>query len=61
MLAAGGSSRYPRTKVESNMGFVIQGLSTICAIVSLVCFVMVIIKMFQNDQTVLGIVCIVGI
>jgi len=43
------------------MGFVINGLSTICGIVSLVCFVMVLIKMFQNDQTVLGIVCIVGI
>ena len=43
------------------MGFAVQGLSTICAIVGLVCLVMVLIKMFQTDQTVLGIVCIVGI
>ena len=31
----------------------------VCGIVSLVCFIIVLIKMFQNDQTVLGIVCIV--
>jgi hypothetical protein len=61
MLAAGGSSLFPPTKADLSMGFLIQSLETVCFIVSLVCFIMVLIKMFQNDQTVLGIVCIVGV
>ena len=43
------------------MPIVIQGLSFVVGIVSLVCFIMVIVKMFQNDQQTMGIVCIVGI
>jgi hypothetical protein len=42
------------------MGFVINALSLICALVAFVSFVLVIIKMFQNNQTVMGIVCIVS-
>jgi hypothetical protein len=41
------------------MGAVIQLVSTILSLVSLACFVMVVVKMFQNSQTALGIVCIV--
>ena len=41
------------------MGPVIQGLAGICGIVELVCFIMILIKMFQNEQTVMAIVCIV--
>src|SRR5229473_8072144 len=61
MLAAGGSSRYPRTKVESIMGYLVSGLTAICGLVFLVCFIMLLVKMFQKGQTVMGIVCIVGI
>jgi hypothetical protein len=41
------------------MLFVIQGLQAILAIVSLVCLILVLIKMFQSGETTLGIVCIV--
>jgi len=34
-------------------------LAGVCGIGSLVCFIMVLVKMFQNDQSTLGIVCIV--
>ena len=43
------------------MGIAIQALTSICGLVALVCFILVVIKMFQNGQTVMGIVCIVGI
>lgn len=43
------------------MGFLLWAIAGVCWIVSLVCFVMVLIAMFKNDQTVLGIVCIVTI
>ncbi len=32
-----------------------------CGIVSLVCFIMVLVKMFQKNETTMGIVCIVTI
>jgi uncharacterized protein YacL len=60
MLAAGGSSQHIQTKVESAMGFLLQGLEGICALVAFICFVIVVIKMFQKDQMVMGIVCIVA-
>ncbi len=37
----------------------LQLLSLVLGIGSLVCFVLTLIKMFQNNQTVMGIVCIV--
>jgi hypothetical protein len=61
MLAAGGSSRLPRTKVEWNMSYLVSGLTSICGLVWLVCFIMVLVKMFQKGQTVMGVVCILGI
>jgi hypothetical protein len=42
------------------MGPVLQGLAGISLLVAIVCFVLVVIKMFQNNQTVLGIVSIVA-
>jgi hypothetical protein len=41
------------------MGFVGLGLQSIAGIVSLVCFIMVLIRIFQSGQTALGVVCIV--
>jgi hypothetical protein len=41
------------------MAIILQGISAILGIIGLVCFVMVVVKMFQNDQTGLGIACIV--
>ena len=35
------------------------GLSGVCSIVSLVCFIMVIVQMFKRDESKMGIVCIV--
>ena len=43
------------------MGMLIQLLSAVVGIGSLVCFIMVIIQMFKHDQQTMGIVCIVGI
>lgn len=43
------------------MGFLFLGLAGILGIVSFVCFILIIIKMFQNDDTTLGIICIVTI
>jgi Mg2+/citrate symporter len=61
MLSAGGSSRHSPTKVESNMSYLVHAALVVCAIVELVCFVMVIMKMFQNDQTGMAIICIIGV
>ena len=36
-------------------------VSNIIGLVGLVCFVLVVVKMFQNNQTGLGIACIVGL
>lgn len=41
------------------MAFLILGLSIIVGIGSLVCFIMVIVKMFQNGQTGLGVACLI--
>ena len=41
------------------MGALIQIVSLVLSLVSLACFVMVVVKMFQNGQTGLGIACIV--
>jgi hypothetical protein len=41
------------------MIFVIQGLQALLGIAGLVCFVLVLIKMFQSGEQTLGIVCIV--
>jgi hypothetical protein len=41
------------------MGFLGYGLEGIAAIVGIVCFAMVVIKMFQSNQTAIGVVCIV--
>lgn len=43
------------------MAFLFIGLAAICGLVSLVCFILIIIKMFQNDDSTLGIICIVTI
>jgi hypothetical protein len=39
----------------------LQGLSAVVGIVSLCCFLYVIYQMFNNAETVIGIVCLVGI
>jgi hypothetical protein len=44
---------------DEAMFFVIQGLQFLLAIGSLVCFIMVLIKMFQSGEQTMGIVCIV--
>jgi len=41
------------------MGFLLAAVAGLVSIASLVCFILVLIKMFQNGQTVLGIVCII--
>jgi len=41
------------------MAVLLQLISVVCGVGSLVCFIMVLIKMFQNNQTGLGIACIV--
>lgn len=43
------------------MGFLFLGLAAILGLVSLVCFILIIVKMFQNDDSTLGIICIVTI
>jgi hypothetical protein len=43
------------------MVYLLFGLELVVSIVSIVCFVLVLIKMFQNNQQTLGIICIVGI
>ena len=37
----------------------LQGLSSLCGLVSLVCFIMVLVQMFKRGETTMGIVCIV--
>ena len=39
----------------------LQGLSSLCGLVSLVCFIMVLVQMFKRGETTMGIVCIVTI
>src|SRR5215831_2538164 len=41
------------------MAYLLMALQAIVGIASLVCFIMVVIKMFQQGQTGLGIACIV--
>ncbi len=41
------------------MGALLYLVSAICGIGSLVCFILVLVKMFQNEQTGLGVACIV--
>jgi hypothetical protein len=41
------------------MGGVLMALQVLVGLASLVCFILVLIKMFQNGQTTLGVVCIV--
>ena len=43
------------------MDSIIQVLGWLASIGSLVCFVLVVVKMFQHNQTTLGVVCIVGV
>ncbi len=40
------------------MDVLLLGLYALCSIASLVCFILVIVKMFQNEQTGLAIACI---
>ena len=37
----------------------LQGLSSLCGLVNLVCFIMVLVQMFKRGETTMGIVCIV--
>ena len=41
------------------MGALLTLISFLCGIGSLVCFIFVLVKMFQNNETTMGIVCIV--
>jgi hypothetical protein len=41
------------------MGMVFQGIQGLAGLASLVCFILVVVAMFQRNQTTLGIVCIV--
>lgn len=41
------------------MGFALIGLGGILGIVAFVCWIMVVVKMFQNDQSTMGIVSII--
>jgi hypothetical protein len=50
---------HERTLEVLGMGALIQILSLVLSLVSLVCFVMVLVQMFQHGQTGLGIACIV--
>lgn len=39
----------------------LQGINVVVAIVSVCCYLFVIYKMFENAETVIGIVCLVGV
>jgi len=41
------------------LGMALIGIMTLVGLVGFVCFVLVVVKMFQHDQTGLGITCIV--
>jgi hypothetical protein len=41
------------------MGTLLTLIGAVCGIGSLVCFILVVIQMFKNDQTGMGIACIV--
>ena len=41
------------------MGIVLQGVQGLAGIASLICFILVVVAMFQRQQTGLGIACIV--
>ncbi|HBO45202.1 MAG TPA: hypothetical protein DD670_15000 [Planctomycetaceae bacterium] len=41
------------------MGALLTLISALCGIGILVCFILVLVKMFQNNETTMGIVCIV--
>jgi len=41
------------------LAFLLFPVLIVCSIASLVCFIMVVVKMFQNDQTGMAIACIV--
>jgi len=41
------------------MGILLTILAIVCGIISLVCFIMVVIQMFQHGQTGLGVACLV--
>ena len=40
------------------MGFVLVGLGSLCGLVAFVCYIIVVVKMFQNGQTGMGIATI---
>jgi hypothetical protein len=43
------------------LGVLFMLLGVACGIGSLICFILVLVKMFQNNETTMGIVCIVTI
>lgn len=43
------------------MVFLLTGLSVILSIGSLICFIMIVVKMFQNSDQTLGIISLVGL
>jgi hypothetical protein len=49
------------TNRECDMLYVFLGIRAIIGLISLACFIMIIIKMFQSGDTGLGIGCLVGI
>lgn len=42
------------------MAEILQILGATCGIVSLICYIFVVVKMFQEGDTVMGIICAVG-
>jgi len=38
----------------------LQGLNAVCAIVGLLCYFYVVYQMFENAESVIGIICLVG-
>jgi Ca2+/Na+ antiporter len=48
-------------KESLKMDLILQIVSAVAGLVSLVCFVLVVVKMFQNKQTGLGVASIIGL
>jgi hypothetical protein len=59
--SAFSASQISLFRKDESMGALITLVAAVCGIASLVCFILVVVKMFQKGETGIGIACIVGI
>jgi hypothetical protein len=59
VLPYGAAGKVFSRERSTTMLFLLQVIGWICGIVSLVCYIMVIVQMFQRGKTGLGIACLV--